>query len=68
VTLSPAVLERTSTLLSELSRMWVEEIPLKIHSGGFDSGGAPKLSPEFLDWLEGKGRHGDRPAAQGVCP
>ena len=50
--------EHTARWLPELTRMWHEEIPLKIHTHAFDDAGNPQWSPEFSNWLLGGGRPG----------
>ena len=53
--LNPTFRERTAKWIPELAAMWHEEMPLRIHTRGFDEGGNPQLHPDFIAWLNGQG-------------
>jgi hypothetical protein len=53
--LSSEFRERTSRWIPQLSSLWHEEIPVRIHTRGFDEAGNPQLHPEFVAWLNGQG-------------
>jgi hypothetical protein len=53
--LTPDFLDHTARWIPQLASLWHEEIPLRIHTRGFDDGGNPQLHPEFVNWLNGQG-------------
>lgn len=50
---SPQQLEHASKLIPELASLWHEEIPIRIHTRGFDRSGNPAMHPDFMNWLLG---------------
>jgi hypothetical protein len=61
VSISQAVLDTTDQWIPRLARMWHEDIPTRIHSGGTADDGSPRWDPAFAAWLMGVKSPGERP-------
>ena len=46
------VIEHASRFLRDLATSWHEEVPIQIHSGAIDAGGAPEFHPAFQSFIE----------------
>ena len=61
MSISQAVLDSADQWIPRLARMWHEDVPMRIHSGGFADDGSPRWDPAFTAWLMGVRRPGERP-------